>query len=372
VIFFFDAIIPVGIISGLEYIPLFLIAMWYRKPYQVLFTAALCSLYVGLGYLLLPSTAKTLVSAAYRLIGCAGVWAAAIVLLRRLRLGNELEKLAKFPIENPNPVLRLTPDGQLQYANDRARSIFSLDGLDGPLPDNIRTGLSTVNRTGRSTEVEISADGRVYSLLLAPIDSNRYVYAYGRDITSQRKLENILRKESLTDGLTQIANRRKLDAALAAEWGRAMRYGNPVSALMIDIDFFKFYNDTYGHQAGDSVLIDVARELSESVNRPGDLATRYGGEEFVVLLPGVDTDRAVRFAETLRTRVEALGIEHSRSKAAPVVTVSIGVASRVPRKEISPQSLIKAADKALYEAKEAGRNRIRVLAVDADMKEQLR
>ncbi len=364
-------VLPTGIGSGLEYIPLFLLALWYAKPYKVLVTASLCSLYIILGFLLASNGWSTIVPVTHRLVGLAGVWLAAVVVLRRMRAANELEKLSKFPTENPNPVLRVAPDGCLQYANDRARSIFSQGGSRIALPDNFKTALAQVKMTGMSAEIEVNADGKVYSLLLTPIDGNDYIYAYGRDITSQLELENILRQESLTDGLTNIANRRKLDGSLTAEWGRALRYGSPVSVLMIDIDFFKFYNDTYGHQAGDDVLIEVARELKDSVNRPGDLAARYGGEEFVVLLPGVDMDRAVSFAEMLRERVEGLGIEHSRSKAAPVITVSIGVTSLTPRKEITPQYLIKSADKALYAAKEAGRNRICVLSVDADLKEHL-
>ena len=362
-------VLPNGIMSGLEYIPLFLPALWYKRPSQVFASAALCSLYIVLGFVLAAGTERTLVSVIHRATGFAGVWLAAFVVLRRLRAGTELEKLAKFPTENPNPVFRVTPDGSLQYANARAKSIFGVDKPHFELPDSIKAALKGVKTTGKSAEIELNTNGKVYSLLLTPTDSNLYVYAYGRDITSQRKMEDILRKESLTDGLTQIANRRKLDASLSAEWGRAMRYGNPISALMIDIDFFKFYNDTYGHQAGDDVLIEVARALSDSVNRPGDLAARYGGEEFVVLLPGVDTDRAVSFAELLRGRVEALGIEHSRSKAAPVVTVSIGVTSLIPTKDITPQYLIKSADKALYAAKEAGRNRIYVLAAGVEIRE---
>jgi diguanylate cyclase (GGDEF)-like protein len=134
---------------------------------------------------------------------------------------------------------------------------------------------------------------------------------------------------------------------------------------MIDIDFFKFFNDTYGHQAGDDILKKVAKILVDSVKRPGDLAARYGGEEFVVLLPGTDLQNAGIFAEALRQEVEDLHLEHRRSRICPWLTISVGYTSLTPEKEKDPEDLVQLADKALYVAKETGRNRVKAVALEA-------
>ena len=173
-----------------------------------------------------------------------------------------------------------------------------------------------------------------------------------------REANHRLERLSQLDGLTGIANRRAFDDALASEWRRGTRAERPLSLLMIDIDHFKAFNDAYGHQKGDETLRAVARALKESLHRAGDLAARYGGEEFVVLLPGLSTEEAAAFAETLRARVESLGIPHEHSSAAPVVTVSLGLSTLVPTKETAPAALLEQADRALYAAKRAGRNRV--------------
>ncbi len=173
---------------------------------------------------------------------------------------------------------------------------------------------------------------------------------------ANRRLERL----SSLDALTGIANRRAFDEVLETEWRRAARAGTPLSLVIADIDCFKRFNDGYGHRRGDDTLAAVARALQESLHRAGDFVARYGGEEFVVLLPGTDGARAAAFAETLRARVEGLGIAHERSPTAPVVTASLGVASVVPAKGVAASTLIDAADRALYRAKEAGRNRVAV------------
>jgi diguanylate cyclase (GGDEF)-like protein len=171
---------------------------------------------------------------------------------------------------------------------------------------------------------------------------------------ANRRLERL----SSLDALTGIANRRAFDEVLETEWRRAARAGTPLSLVMADIDCFKSFNDGYGHRHGDDTLAAVAGALQECLHRAGDFVARYGGEEFVVLLPGIDGPRAAAFAETLRARVEALGIAHERSTVAPVVTVSLGVASAVPAKGVAASTLIDAADRALYRAKGEGRNRV--------------
>lgn len=162
---------------------------------------------------------------------------------------------------------------------------------------------------------------------------------------------------SSVDGLTGIANRRHFDESLEMEWRRAYRAEFPLSLIMIDIDFFKAFNDSYGHQSGDEALKLVATALSDGLKRPGDLTARYGGEEFAVILQGASKEGAVKIAQALRQKVEALGILHKDSPA-NVVTVSLGVATADPRRDPSPPALLASADRALYQAKQQGRNRV--------------
>jgi diguanylate cyclase (GGDEF)-like protein len=167
-----------------------------------------------------------------------------------------------------------------------------------------------------------------------------------------------LERLSFLDGLTNIANRRRFDEFLDAEWRRCLRSGQPLSLVLADIDFFKAYNDTYGHEAGDEILKKVAGALAATVSRPADLVARYGGEEFVVVLPVTDESGAQYLAERLRSAVEALGIPHAKSAAGAHVTLSVGVATVVPARETSAASLVETADGALYTAKRGGRNRV--------------
>jgi diguanylate cyclase (GGDEF)-like protein len=170
---------------------------------------------------------------------------------------------------------------------------------------------------------------------------------------------DLLEAHALLDGLTNIPNRRRFDEALEAEWKRAQRSGLPLALAMVDIDFFKCYNDLYGHSAGDVCLKKVAAVLAASVARPSDLVARYGGEEFVMLLPETDAAGALAIAEYFRARIEALHLPHEDSAVAAGVTVSVGVAAAlVPETADSPLTLLEAADQLLYRAKAAGRNRV--------------
>jgi diguanylate cyclase (GGDEF)-like protein len=167
-----------------------------------------------------------------------------------------------------------------------------------------------------------------------------------------------LERLSAIDSLTGIANRRRLDEAVVEAMGRAAREGEPLAAAMIDIDYFKAYNDRYGHPAGDDCLRRVATTIQATLERPADLAARYGGEEFLLLLPNTDLGGAAFVAERARAAIEALAIPHSESRAAEVVTVSVGYASLRPERQSDSGTLVDAADRALYAAKERGRNRI--------------
>ncbi|HXF83114.1 MAG TPA: diguanylate cyclase [bacterium] len=170
---------------------------------------------------------------------------------------------------------------------------------------------------------------------------------------------------STTDALTGVANRRQFDAVLDREWRQAVRYRLPLSLIMVDIDHFKEYNDTYGHQQGDECLRRVAEALEHCVNRAGDFVARYGGEEFAVILSHTTLPAAITVAQKLRASVEALRIPHRASTTAAHVTISVGVATSVPERESGPSDLLAAADRALYAAKSAGRNRVVAAGADA-------
>jgi diguanylate cyclase (GGDEF)-like protein len=169
----------------------------------------------------------------------------------------------------------------------------------------------------------------------------------GRRAIAEEKLEEL----ATTDALTGLKNRRKFDTVIDAEWRRAARQKMPLALLMIDADYFKTYNDTFGHQAGDEVLIGIGICITDAVRRAGDCAARYGGEEFAVLLPGLSSMDAFEVAETIRLKVQQWSGEP------PVTTVSIGVASLTPDIAMEWSGLVNAADRALYAAKANGRNR---------------
>ena len=172
------------------------------------------------------------------------------------------------------------------------------------------------------------------------------------------QLNHQLELLSNTDGLTGIANRRHFDEALAREWARAQRARTPLALLMIDVDVFKHFNDHYGHLAGDACLQALARTLAQAGGRrEGDLVARFGGEEFVVLLPGCDLQAAADVAGHIQAAIQALALPH---EGAPfgIVTVSFGVASLQPERDQAPEELLRRADRAMYLAKQNGRNRI--------------
>lgn len=167
-----------------------------------------------------------------------------------------------------------------------------------------------------------------------------------------------LERISSLDGLTSIANRRHFDTAFDREWYRAMRETSPLSLIMCDVDYFKLYNDSYGHQPGDECLKLLASSLSDGMQRPTDLVARYGGEEFVILLPGTHARGAIKIAERLRKAVLSLQLPHEYSTVHDCVTISLGAATIAPMVKHQPKELLLAADKALYAAKQAGRNQV--------------
>ncbi len=174
-------------------------------------------------------------------------------------------------------------------------------------------------------------------------------------------LNKALADLATVDGLTGIPNRRRFDEYLMQEWNRALREQTPLSLILSDIDYFKAFNDHYGHVAGDECLRKVAQTLAQSTVRITDLTARYGGEEFSCILPNTDTVGLIKFGNQLRESIHALRIPHAYSSVAPYITISLGGTTMIPDRETSPLLLIGQADEQLYKAKDGGRNRLIVI-----------
>lgn len=214
-----------------------------------------------------------------------------------------------------------------------------------------------IAHSGISVPFGLAADNEIYPMMSLR-ERNRELEALVEERT--RELEEANRKwEALsnTDGLTRIANRRSFDEALAREWDRGQRAASPLALVMLDVDLFKHFNDHYGHLAGDACLQALARLLAKSGRRAGDLVARFGGEEFVVLLPATDEDETLKFANHLLEEVRALALPHAGVPAG-IVTVSLGAVSLTPSRHHPPEYLVEQADRALYRAKQSGRNRL--------------
>jgi diguanylate cyclase (GGDEF)-like protein len=175
---------------------------------------------------------------------------------------------------------------------------------------------------------------------------------------------------STVDALTGLANRRRFDSVLSEEWRRAARAESWISLVMADVDAFKQYNDTLGHPAGDVCLRAIGEVLSKSARRAGELVARIGGEEFCLVLPGAPPDNMMALAQSLCDRIQAMALPHPSSPVAPVVTVSVGGTSARGDASVDAEALLRAADAALYEAKQSGRNRVvtRIIEKASDLK----
>jgi len=275
--------------------------------------------------------------------------------------GRPIDDLVQSP-ETLEEGLRLTREA-------RAGARFTLETVrrrkDGTLVQ-VSAGGSPIAVKGRIVACyaiyrDISAISKAQEVILA---SQRQVLEANAALQERtRQLEAVnaqLERLSNYDGLTAIPNRRYFEHFYDLEWRRARREHKWMTLIMIDVDFFKAYNDRHGHLAGDDCLKKLAQAL-QLVNRASDLVSRYGGEEFVAVLSGADPDGARLIAERMRQRVHDLGMVHGDSSVSPIVTVSMGIASQVPDASSSPAELLQKADQALYLAKSAGRDRIEEL-----------
>ncbi len=264
-------------------------------------------------------------------------------------------------------------------AMDRACSETPLDlilldvmmpGMDGyqvcralkadPCTENIPVIFVTV-KDDVAAEAEGLAIGAV-DYITKPV-SPPIVQARVRTHLKLKAMTDRLTHLSALDGLTGLSNRRQLDKRLDEEWRRITRSGGPFSIVMMDVDHFKQYNDDYGHSVGDECLRQVAITLQAVVHRSADMVARYGGEEFVALLPAVGATDGLLLGERFRQQVEALGLEHRTSSAGSCVTISVGVATCIPKVGDDSTVLLEAADRMLYDAKKSGRNRVMAIAL---------
>lgn len=201
--------------------------------------------------------------------------------------------------------------------------------------------------------VQRNAEGEVESLIGFMFDISERKQTEQRLLAMQKELEEL----SFKDGLTGVANRRMFDSFLDVEWASARRARTPLTLVLLDIDFFKEYNDHYGHLAGDDCLRRVAQALDQAALRPRDFVARYGGEEFVLVLPETDADAARTVAWRVREIIRDLAIAHERSSVSRLLTVSLGMATIIPGQDDDAQAFLEEVDRLLYKAKKAGRDR---------------
>ncbi|NJL48807.1 MAG: diguanylate cyclase [Leptolyngbyaceae cyanobacterium SM2_5_2] len=287
----------------------------------------------------------------------------------------------------PSIIVVKARDERIQIANRASAAMHGITPADmlGKLDTEINPNISfteaehhcRINQQVIETQAPYQAEQEIvdmngvshwYQLLISPFrDANgnvNGVVANGIDITDRKQIETAfqeanekLERLATLDGLTQISNRRRFDEYLRQEWQRMVREQQPLSLVLFDVDFFKTYNDHFGHQQGDEALIAVAQAANRSVKRAADLLARYGGEEFGVILPNTRRTGAESVARAIQEQIAALQLVHPQSQVNEYLTVSMGIASVVPTPEQSADELVAAADAALYQAKRRGRNR---------------
>jgi diguanylate cyclase (GGDEF)-like protein len=359
-----------------------LIVMFFKSIFPKDINHKICKVIVVVGILfgglvlLTPAKIFTLFNPVYQLFCVAVIIYLTYVFLRKL---GRKEKYVGLVVAG-GLALFITSLNDIVFAsiwlNDSGstllRTIFKTDNLTsvGQLLFVFTISLVLAKQFAEALEKE-----KVMTLQLTELNLNldqlvkkrtEALEESGKQIESQKleleKTNQALQLLSLKDPLTGLWNRRKFDEIVEMEWNRSLRNKRPLSLMVIDIDLFKGYNDRYGHWAGDETLVQVAQTTINSFKRAGDLVTRYGGEEFLVIMPETDKDDAIKMAMLLCKKIEDLHIPYSGSTVSQYLTVSIGVTTRIPDINSSPKDLFLIADKALYQAKAAGRNQVKFLS----------
>lgn len=329
------------------------------------------------------------------LLGVAGAWICYKAVSRSMTAAEQLQKKHMQMLQQQRHLERISreiihhiPNGRVALLNRELHYLFADGGafskherlapakvLGKTIRDVHRPEVASrlerlieeVLATEQTLADMVQCEGIYFEVTAVPLRDDKQVdriLLLSHDITNFHRTKQSLearnqelREISVTDALLGIRNRRGLDDELEREWARAQRRGEPLSLLMIDVDHFKIFNDTYGHTAGDNCLRQVAAAIGEAVYRPGDIVARYGGEEIAVLLPATDRAGALEVAERIHQALKQAAIPFPHSPIGSSVTLSIGVASVVPSEIETADSLLQLADMALYQAKQAGRNR---------------
>lgn len=260
-------------------------------------------------------------------------------------------------IRNPDLTLsRLHPDDVAAYQEAFQKSLLNMEIFQHEWRIITPQGVKWIKAQSRP-ELRTNGDVAWYGFAFDISDRKKVDIALAEAEASLREANQELEKLINLDGLTQIANRRCFNHRIDCEWQRLHREQESLSLLMFDVDYFKHYNDCYGHQLGDECLIQIAQATKELIHRPADLVARYGGEEFIIILPNTNAQGALSVANQIHTVIRNLHIPHQRSPVSKLVSVSIGIACSIPNLKKSPNVLINQADQALYSAKQQGRNR---------------
>ncbi len=406
VIFFFDTRLELGISSGPLYVILVLISLFTGHRVPVYLAASLGSLLTIAGFFFSPTGGEVWKVIINRSLAIFLIWATAALAVAyqkrnekikddSIRLSNKRTRLFTLLNNTVDGIITINQKGQIQSINPAALKLFQyaenevlFKNIKTLMPDPwasehddylqkyLTTGETKIIGTGREV-MGLRKDGSTFHLDLSishmKIDGETMFTGILRDITerkaSERELKNLnallqesnkqLELLSYKDPLTKIYNRRYFDEQIGKEWSRCQRLGLPISLIMFDIDFFKSINDEYGHPFGDQVLIEIARKIQSQIKRPGDVLSRIGGEEFAVILSTTELKGAVRLAKQLGDSVRDLKFFPENEEPRKRVTISLGIASVIPKGQ-SVDSLVEMADKALYQAKENGRDRYEI------------
>ncbi len=303
----------------------------------------------------------------------------------RKQTEEELRKLSRAVEQSASTIIITDLDGTIEFVNPAfcKTTGYSYEEALGKTPRIIKSGRHSPEfyqelwgtiSSGEVWQGELvnkRKNGEIYWEYgtISPVkdqeDRVTHYVCVKEDITELKQVEAALaianqelQRLALLDGLTQVANRHRLDEYLLQEWKRLTREQAPLSLILCDIDYFKRYNDRYGHPSGDECLKRVAQGIRRVIRRPADLVARYGGEEFVVVLPNTNSEGAIHVARVIQKQIQQLKIPHEQSSISRYVTLSIGVSCTIPEQGSSPELLVDAADKAMYEVKTRGRNAI--------------